>query len=73
MLKLNNYIVITKPVKKIKIDKKHFDNKADLDVEMSFEIFDRAGEYKTAIILSGDSDFAFIVKRVKQLNRQVIE
>ena len=72
MLEINGYIVKTKPVKNIKITKDDFKDKADVDVEMSFEIFDRVGEYKTAVLLTGDSDFAFIVERIKQLGRQVI-
>ena len=72
MLEINGYIVKTKPAKKIKLKTNKYKDKADVDVEMSFEMFDRAGEYKTAVILSGDSDFAFIVKRIKNLGRQVI-
>ena len=72
MLKINGYIVKTKPIKNIKLNDNKIRNKADMNVEMSFEIFDQASNYQTAILLTGDSDFAFIVKRIKKMGKQVI-
>jgi uncharacterized LabA/DUF88 family protein len=72
MLDINGYKVVSKPVKKIKISPDVSVNKADLDVEMSFEIYERAKEYDTAILLTGDSDFAYVVERIKKQEKRVI-
>ena len=72
MLEINNYIVKTKAIKNIKIKNNSTKNKADMDVEMSFEIFDQINNFDTAILLTGDSDFAFIVRRIKKLKKRVL-
>src|SRR3989344_5625583 len=66
------YILRTKPVKKIKTKDGDLEWKADFDVELSFEMNDLSGEYDTAVLLSGDSDLTFTLKRIKNLGKRVI-
>ena len=72
MLQKCGYILRTKSVKKITTRNGHLEWKADFDVEMSFEIDDLASEYDTMILLSGDSDLAFTLRRVKNKGKRVI-
>ena len=72
MLQKCGYILKTKPVKKITTRDGHLEWKADLDVELSFDMDDLSKEYDTAILLSGDSDLAYILKRIKKKGKRVI-
>ena len=72
MLEKCGYVLRTKPIKKIKTRNGYLEWKADFDVEISFEINDLAAEYNTAILLSGDSDLAFILSRIKKKGKRVI-
>lgn len=72
MLEGCGYILRTKPVKKILTRDGQIEWKADLDVELSFDMYDLHGEYNTAILLSGDSDFSYILRRIKTKGKRVI-
>jgi uncharacterized LabA/DUF88 family protein len=72
MLEKCGYILRTKPVKKITTKDKHLEWKADFDVELSFEMDDLSKEYDTAVLLSGDSDFAYTLRRIKKKGKRVI-
>ncbi|MFQ6050036.1 MAG: NYN domain-containing protein [Candidatus Paceibacterales bacterium] len=72
MLQKCGYILRTKPVKKITTREGHLEWKADFDVELSFDMDDLSEGYDTAILLSGDSDFAYILKRIKKKRKRVI-
>jgi len=72
MLEYCGYILRTKPVKKIKTRNGHTEWKADFDVEISFEMDDLASEYDTAVLLSGDSDLAYTLRRLKKKGKRVI-
>ncbi|MBI2551974.1 NYN domain-containing protein [Candidatus Uhrbacteria bacterium] len=72
MLQTNGYIVRTKPVKKIRIAHGIYEWKGDFDVELTMDILDHITEYDTAILLSGDSDFAPVVDRVKSHGKRII-
>jgi len=72
MLEKCGYILRTKPVKKITTRNGHLEWKADFDVEASFEMDDLSKEYDTAILLSGDSDFTYTLKRLKRKGKRVI-
>ena len=72
MLKKHGYILKTKPVKKILTRDSKIEWKADLDVELSFDMDDLSNEYDTAVLLSGDSDFAYILRRIKSKGKRVI-
>lgn len=72
MLEINGYILRTKEVKRIRIAKGVYEWKGDFDVELAMDVLDHLQEYDTAVLLSGDSDFASIVQRMKDNNKKVI-
>lgn len=72
MLEINGYILRTKEVKRIRVAKGVYEWKGDFDVELSMDILDHLQEFTTAVLLSGDSDFAPIIQRMKENNKRVI-
>jgi len=75
------FIPITKPLKVIKISKDHparqLHNyteifKSNFDVEMTVDILLDRSNLDEIIIFSGDSDFQYLVKRLKNLGKKVI-
>lgn len=72
MLEINGYILRTKEVKRIRVAKGVYEWKGDFDVELAMDVLDHLKEFKTAILLSGDSDFAPIVRRMKENNKKVV-
>ncbi|MFA4872649.1 MAG: NYN domain-containing protein [Patescibacteria group bacterium] len=71
MLDINGYILRTKALKEIKTNEgnKH---KGSLDIELAFEMVELAEKYDTAVLVSGDSDFAPALERLKQRGKRVI-
>lgn len=72
MLEINGYVVRTKVVKKILSRDGSTKWKSNLDIELAFEMVDTKEKYDTALLVSGDSDFATPVDRVKQSGKRVI-
>ncbi len=72
MLEINGYTVRTKEVKRIRIAKGVYEWKGDFDVELAMDVLDCLQKFDTAVLLSGDSDFAPVVKRMKENNKRVI-
>ena len=72
MLENNGFIVRTKPVKQIRISPGVYQWKGDFDVELTMDMLDYISEYETAILLSGDSDFAPVVDRIKSRGKRII-
>ena len=72
MLDINGYIVRTKEVKVIRIAKGVYEWKGDFDVELTMDAIDHMNEFDTAVLLSGDSDFAPVVKRLKDRGKRVV-
>lgn len=72
MLGINGYIVRTKEVKRIRITKGVYEWKGDFDVEITMDVMDNIKEFNTAVLLSGDSDFAPIVRRMQENGKTVI-
>jgi uncharacterized LabA/DUF88 family protein len=72
MLKKSGFIVRTKPVKRIRITKGVYEWKGNFDVELTMDVIDNLSKFKTLILLSGDSDFALLLKRVKEHEKRVI-
>ena len=72
MLKNNGFIIRTKPVKQIRIANGLYQWKADFDVELTMDMLDHLEQYDSAILLSGDSDFAPVIDRVKKHNKLVV-
>ena len=61
----------TKPLKKIKINNNEFIYKANLDVEMAVDILLDKSKYDELIIFSGDSDFQYLVKKLKDVGKKI--
>lgn len=72
MLGINGYIVRTKEVKRIRVTKGIYEWKGDFDVELTMDVMDNIKEFDTAVLLSGDSDFAPIVRRIKENGKGVV-
>jgi len=72
MLEINGYILRTKEVKKIRVAKGTYEWKGDFDVELTIDMIDNINNFDTVILLSGDSDFAPIIKRAKEHNKKII-
>jgi len=72
MLEINGYILRTKEIKRIRIAKGVYEWKGNFDVELSMDVLDYFQEFTTAVLLSGDSDFAPIVKRMKENGKKII-
>lgn len=77
-LNLVGFNTITKSLKKIKIataidvTEKHFIYKANFDVEMTADILLEKSKLDEIIILSGDSDFRYLVKKLKDTGLKVV-
>lgn len=72
LLQKTGYIVRTKPIKSIRISSKVYERKGNLDIELCLDVWDLRNKFKTMILLSGDSDFAPLIERVKKLGKRVI-
>lgn len=72
MLEINGYVVRTKIVKKINLGRDKYKWKSNLDVELALEMVELADKYDTAILMSGDSDFATPLDKIKQKRKRVI-
>ncbi len=72
MLKRSGFEVRTKPVKKIRLAGGVYQWKGDFDVELTMDVLDNVSVYDTAVLMSGDSDFAPLVDRIKSRNKRVI-
>lgn len=66
------YIVRTKPVKRIRTASGMDEWKGNLDIELAIDMLDTASSYDTAILMSGDSDFATVVDRIKAKGKRII-
>lgn len=76
-----NFTVITKPLKIIQIDQNHplhqlhnykQIHKCNFDVEISTDIvFDRS-KIDEIILFSGDSDFKYLIEKIKNVGKKVI-
>jgi len=62
---------VTKPLKQIK-DGKGIIYKSNFDVEMTIDMLLERPSYDICILLSGDSDFAALVKKLQDFGKKVI-
>lgn len=58
--------IVTKSVKIIKKRNKKSQNKANFDVEITFDAAVNIGKYETMVLFSGDSDFVYLVSQLKK-------
>lgn len=72
--RLENYgfKIIAKPLKKIHLSKNKYIYKANFDVEIAVDLIQDSNNFQTAILFSGDSDFEYVIKRLKQKDKNVI-
>lgn len=71
-LRALGYHIHSKEVKRIRTGRHTYLWKGNLDVELSIDAVLSLSEYETLILLSGDSDFAYLLDVVKQRGRRVI-
>lgn len=67
----NNIQPVTKPLKKIKDGGKVI-FKSNFDVEMTMDILLERDSYDVCILVSGDSDFHALVKKLKDFGKEVV-
>ncbi len=72
MLDINGYILRSKVVKKIKTRGGGYKWKSNLDVELALEMIKLKEKFDTAILVSGDSDFAVALDWLKEDRKRVI-
>lgn len=71
MLDINGYILRTKSVKKIKTSE-GYQWKGNLDIELALEMIELKDSFDSAILMSGDSDFAVVVEKLKTAGKKVL-
>jgi len=80
-LDYTGFNVITKPLKKIRIKKDEVDSKiyktdyifkANFDVEITVDILLDKTKSDEVLIFSGDSDFQYLIKKLKSIGKKVI-
>ena len=71
-LEKSGYSVITKPLKKIFINKDKYILKANVDVEIATDLIYFRSNFDIAILFSGDSDFEYVVKRLQKEGKSII-
>ena len=73
-LKKNKFVLITKPLKIIKQGDISKDNlrKANFDVEIAVDAIEMANKFDTLVLFSGDSDFDYLIKNLKNKGKKII-
>ncbi len=66
------YTVVTKEVKLIKLPDSSFTTKGNLDVELALDAYMRRDTFSTFVLLSGDSDFAYLLDVLRQEGKHVV-
>jgi len=72
MLDINGYILRTKVVKVIKKTGGKNKWKSNLDIELALEMMELKDKYDSAVLMSGDSDFAVVLDKIKKAGKNVI-
>jgi uncharacterized LabA/DUF88 family protein len=70
MIDIVGYITRVKSVKKIKTKDGNIKWKSSLDIEMALEMIELTDKFNTAVLFSGDSDFAVVLDKLKFLNKK---
>lgn len=71
-LKQLGYHITAKEVKFIKIKDNKFLPKGNLDVELALDAYRLKNYYQTLILMSGDSDFAYLLDLLVKEKKQII-
>ena len=74
VLKHTGIKLITKPLKIITEadEAKGKIRKANFDVEITLDAYELRDKYNTLVLFSGDSDFDYLVRQLRQLNKRVV-
>ena len=72
MLEINGFVVRTKLVKRIKTSNSSYLWKGNLDIELAIEMVELKAKYATAVLISGDSDFAIVLDKLKAAGKRVL-
>lgn len=72
MLDMNDYIVRTKVIKKIRKKDGSYAWKNNLDIELALEMVELKDRFDTGILVSGDSDFAIVLDKLKKAKKRVL-
>ena len=67
LLAHNGYSLVTKPIKNVGGQ----NQKANLDVELAIDCIALADRYDVAVIVSGDGDFEYAIRRLKSWGKEV--
>ena len=65
------YILELKPVKIFRDEEGNTTKKANCDVDMTFDLMRLKDEYSGILVLSGDGDFAVVLKYLKEIGKDV--
>ncbi len=71
-LEKTGYTIITKELKTIKTNKETILHKGNLDIELALDAFEKQDNYRTLVLISGDSDFATLFDRVRKNKKRCI-
>lgn len=71
-LRLFNYQVRAKEVKRIRISRNVYEWKGNLDAELIIDALKNSDNFDTCILMSGDSDFAPLIDELKTQKKRVI-
>lgn len=64
--------VFEKEIKFIKLKNHQMLHKGNLDVELAIDAYRMSSNYDTLFLFSGDSDFAYLIKLVKEKGKRVV-
>jgi len=64
--------IVSKPIKVIKQKQKANEHKANFDVELAVDAVELKEKYDTAIIVSGDSDFAYLAEHLQKAGKKTV-
>lgn len=65
------YILELKPVKIFRDEEGNTTKKANCDVDMTFDLMRLKDEYSGILVLSGDGDFAVVLKYLKEIGKNI--
>jgi uncharacterized LabA/DUF88 family protein len=71
-LESKDYCIITKPLKIIKVKNNQQIHKANFDVEIATDACLKKLVYDTIILFSGDSDFAYLLSKLKSIGKHTV-
>lgn len=74
LLKKNNFTLKTKPLKIIKNQDIEMGDirKANFDVEITVDIMEMMNKFDTLVLFSGDSDFNYLLKKLRGVSKNVV-